>query len=385
MSKPTLVIVNSNYPNENNKYGDVFVHSRLKHYRSSFNIKVVGWKKKIPDTSFVYEGIEVDVVNTAEKLVKLIKSYKPDVLGFHFVEGWMDKAIIRPFHGPVFIWIHGGEALGWYRRLFQFNPARPFVFFRYMASNTIQMFKMRQLIKYGNIHPRIQFIFVSKWMRGITEMDTGTTFKRPLYIPNPIDPNVFRYSEKNAEHRKKILLIRSFDSKKYANDLAVAAILRLKNKPYFNGLSFSIYGKGKYFETLTNPLKGLSNISVNNRFFENKDIPAVHQQFGIFLCPTRQDAQGVSMCEAMSSGLVPISSYNTAIPEFVTDGVTGLLTNSAEEIADAIDRLYNNPRLFLDISKNAAEHIQKISGTHWVTEEEVRLIRQSLEQRMNQQ
>ena len=36
---------------------------------------------------------------------------------------------------------------------------------------------------------------------------------------------------------------------------------------------------------------------------------------GIFICPTRQDAQGVSMCEAMSSGLVPITLYNTAIPE----------------------------------------------------------------------
>jgi hypothetical protein len=88
-NKPALVIVNSNYPNPENKYGDVFVHSRLKHYLPYFKINVVGWKKKLADHSFNYEGIDVDVVNTDDKLIAKLRQYKPDVIGFHFVEGWM--------------------------------------------------------------------------------------------------------------------------------------------------------------------------------------------------------------------------------------------------------------------------------------------------------
>jgi L-malate glycosyltransferase len=378
MNKPTLVVVNSNYPNENNKYGDVFVHSRLKHYVSVFNIRVVGWKKRLPDTSFTYEGIHVDVVNTSDKLVGLIRSYQPDAIGFHFVEGWMFYDIIRPFKGPVFIWVHGSEALGWYRRLFQFNIAKPVVFLRYIARNTIQMFQLRQLINYANTNKRVHFIFVSKWMRSITEADTAAHFAAPNYIPNPIDPNVFSYHEKSVEMRKRILLIRSFDSKKYANDLAIEAILKLKDKPFFNELSFSIYGKGKYFAPLTGRLKDLPNVSLHNYFLENKEIPSVHIEHGVFLCPTRQDAQGVSMCEAMSSGLVPISSHNTAIPEFVTHGESGFMSTSADEIAAFIELLYNNPDKYLQMSKKAAEHIRSISSTEYVVKRELELIQAAL-------
>ncbi|MEO8471018.1 MAG: glycosyltransferase family 4 protein [Chryseolinea sp.] len=380
MNKARLVIVNSNYPNENNKYGDVFVHSRLKHYTGFFDIRVVGWKKRIEDYSFEYEGIHVDVVNTDDKLVNKLKGYTPDVIGFHFVEGWMFEKIIKPFNVPIFIWVHGGEALGWYRRLFMFSLGNIYPFSKYVARNVIQMFQFHNFIKYANqdVSKKVQFIFVSKWMRSITEADTLSRIMNVEYIPNPIDPLVFKYSAKTAAHRKRILLIRSFDSKKYANDVAIDAILKLSRKDFFKELSFDIYGVGKYFGPLTNLIQNLPNVKLNNYFLENKNIPEIHKDHGIFLCPTRQDAQGVSMCEAMSSGLVPISSDNTAIPEFVTDQVSGFLTRSADDIANAIEFLYLNPERFLEMSKKASEHIQFISGTHTVVTREVNLLLKSL-------
>jgi glycosyltransferase involved in cell wall biosynthesis len=379
-NKPALVIVNSNYPNPENKYGDVFVHSRLKHYLPYFKINVVGWKKKLADHSFNYEGIDVDVVNTDDKLIAKLRQYKPDVIGFHFVEGWMYSRIIKPFTGPVFIWVHGGEALGWYRRLFMFSLKNIYTFARYVARNTIQMVQMHNLISYSNKNGanKVQFIFVSNWMRSITEADTLSTIKHVKYIPNPIDPSLFKYTTKSVEQRNQILLIRSFDSKKYANDLAVEAILRLSKKPYFDRLNFTIYGVGKYFAPLTDRIKHFPNVRLNNFFLENKDIPRIHQAYGVFLVPTRQDAQGVSMCEAMSSGLVPITSNNTAIPEFVIDKKSGFLTNSVEEIVDAIELLHNNPETFQEMSRQASEHIQSLAGTDTVVRREIALIQQSL-------
>lgn len=379
MSKPTLVVINSNYPNHNNKYGDVFIHSRLKHYTPFFQIWVVGWKKKLEDHSFVYEGIHVDVVNTSAKLVNKIRGYRPSIIGFHFIEGWMDKAIIRSFNTPVFIWIHGSEALGWFRRLFLFSLSNIYPFSRYVARNMIQMFQMHNLISYANKSDRVRLIFVSNWMRSITEKDTFSKVVRPIYIPNPIDPSLFNYQEKTEDSRKKILLIRSFDSKKYANDIAIDAILKLSEKDFFKNLRFTIYGMGKYFKPLTDKIKHFENITLNNHFLENKDIPEIHKQHGVFLCPTRQDAQGVSMCEAMSSGLVPITSNNTAIPEFVEHRISGFMTESSEQIAEVVEFLYKHPKEFIKVSQKASEHIQSISSTQSIVSKEISLLMGSLD------
>ncbi|XQF90920.1 hypothetical protein ACOBV8_06130 [Pseudoalteromonas espejiana] len=46
---------------------------------------------------------------------------------------------------------------------------------------------------------------------------------------------------------------------------------------------------------------------MNSRFLQPIEIPKVHQKAGIYLGVTRMDAQGVSMCEAMSSGLPTVS------------------------------------------------------------------------------
>ena len=81
------------------------------------------------------------------------------------------------------------------------------------------------------------------------------------------------------------------------------------------------------------------------------------------LIPTRQDAQGVSMCEAMSSGLVPVTSNNTAIPEYVN------------ELKDAIQEMYYSPDIFLKKSKKASQHINKICSPQKVITKELDLIK----------
>lgn len=284
----------------------------------------------------------------------------------------MLSGFIKEINCPVIIWVHGIEALGWYRRLFNFKNVKQFG--RYILWNTKQMFNFRKLISYSNNSHKVFFVFVSNWMKRITQTDSLKRISNFYLVANPIDTNIFRYSEKTVENRKKILLIRSFDSKKYANDIAIDAILKLSQKDIFQELTFEIYGKGKYFEPLTQKIKDFPNVKLHNCFLENKDIPEVHKGFGIFLCPTRQDAQGVSMCEAMSSGLVPISSRNTAIPEFLENGVTGFMTKSAQEVADRIEYLYLQPEQFLKLSQAASKQIQTLAGHTVIMDREMEII-----------
>ena len=373
-----VVIINSNYPSENNKYGDGFVHSRLLHYLPELDVQVIGYKESLKEAyHYNYEGVNVEVVSSKKSLVEKIKEHNPDLLGFHFIEGWMVKDIVEKFNNtPSFIWIHGFEALKWHRRLFnlELNVRSILSFANYIVSNTIQLSHVKKLIKVANRGDRIKFIFVSDWMRRITEEDCGSKIKNYSIIPNPIDPVRFKFIQKEENHRRKVLLIRPFHNKKYANDIAIEAIQKLSKTQFFDALEFTIYGKGKLFNNLVNKVAHLKNVKIYNDFVENKDIPVIHKDYGIFLCPTRQDAQGVSMCEAMSSGLVPISSNNTAIPEFLLDGKTGFLTNSSDEIAAKIEHLYNNPDEFLQMSEEASSSIRKISSSESVVMAELELI-----------
>ncbi len=212
-------------------------------------------------------------------------------------------------------------------------------------------------------------------MKKITEFDTFTKVKNYSIIPNPIDKSIFSYKEKNQDDRKKILIIRSFSSKKYANDLSVKALRILSKEKWFSELYIEIYGEGIWFQKLTDQLKEFSNIKIFNKYLSQNDIKSKHDEFGVFLCPTRMDAQGVSMCEAMSSGLVPITSNNTAIPEFVKHNFNGLMSkNNPKLIAKNIKKIYQNSDLFLKLSINASKSIIEKSELNVTMNKEIELI-----------
>ena len=230
------------------------------------------------------------------------------------------------------------------------------------------------MIKHSRTSKLFHFVFVSDWMKRITFTDTFSKTDKYSIVPNPIDLELFKYNEKQSDDRKKILILRSFNSSKYANDISVDAILKLSKKSFFNELQFTIYGKGVHWEKLTSKISHFKNVQLINKLVPQSEIPALHKQNGIFLCPTRMDAQGVSMCEAMASGLVPVTSNNTAIPEFVKHNESGFLTNSASEIADAIERLYQQPELFLKISNNASKSISSSCGMDVIINKEKQII-----------
>jgi L-malate glycosyltransferase len=353
-----IMLLVDGYPSADNIYANGFVHTRVKEYVKYTDVHVVVFNSNKPDYS--YEGIAIRNVSNTEELWKEYHSYNPQAIFIHFYHREL-FALISGIEIPVSIWVHGYEALGWYRRLFNYTPKSllrqlP----RLVKENLVQMNGFRKIIGLSNAGKRIHFVFVSNWMKKICEADSFfASIKNYSLIPNPIDIHLFRYREKDREMRKRILMIRSFGSKKYANDIAINAIRKLREKPFFEDLTFSIYGRGKYFAELTAPISGLKNVSLNETFVENSSIPEIHKEYGIFLCPTRQDAQGVSMCEAMASGLVPLSSFSTAIPEFIDDGVSGILNRNANQIAENIERLYHNPDQFAEISVNASESIRK--------------------------
>jgi glycosyltransferase involved in cell wall biosynthesis len=225
--------------------------------------------------------------------------------------------------------------------------------------------------------PNLSFVFVSQYFADEVIGDIGVPLEKSRYsiIHNPIDTDKFNYEPKDPEQRKKILSIRPFASRKYANDLSVKAILELKNEPFFNELEFLIIGDGVLFDETLEPIKDLSNVKIKRGFLTQDEISKLHKEYGVFLVPTRMDAQGVSRDEAMSSGLIAITNNIAAIPEFVDDDC-GFLAPPDDhiKIAEAIVKLYKNKNLFNNLSKKSTSRIDKQSNSKIIIEKELMAI-----------
>ncbi len=76
-----------------------------------------------------------------------------------------------------------------------------------------------------------------------------------------------------------------------------------------------------------------------------EDVPGLLRACDISLQPSRSEAFGISIIEAMAAGLPVIASRVGGIPEAVEDGVTGILVEpeDAEALAEAIRWMVENP------------------------------------------
>lgn len=384
MNKRILVIT-PGYPSRENPYNNSFVHQRVLGYLEEnlsvevFSIPGSPYRKNMdapPVRHYQMDGVPVNE-GTHGNLKGYLQSKRFDKILIHFAwKGIMEVVLSEASDTPLILWVHGVEALSWKRRLFNLtpDPKEMFKFLGYIPLNHIQLHFVKKLIKLQK-EREITFIFVSHWMKKVMEEDTGvqSTITNFRIIPNVINDRLFRYTKKGEDLRYHIFNVRPYHSRKYANDLMVDTILKLRDSKYFDKLIFSLYGEGRLFEKTVAPVRNLPNVHIENRMLSQAEIAEKHRENGVLLMPTRQDAQGVSMCEAMSSGLVPVVSDNTAIPEFVSSAC-GYLCDGPDEMADAIINLIENPLLFKEKSEKASATISEKCSREVVLKEELELI-----------
>lgn len=373
-----LTVANA-YPSEKDRYNNGFVHARVKAYlREGIEAKAFVMNKKKECETVQFEGVDV-LSGNAEVLSEYVNSRREvTCVSFHFLTISMLKAIEK-FRSDVkiVIFVHGNEALWWHERIFPdcfatFN--RVLKFCKYVVVNTGNILYIRNKINKLNVKANI--VCVSEWMKNITVKNWHVDESRikANVIPNIIDETIFPYQKKSPEQRFKILMLRSFASGKYAADIAMDTIKELQKYPEAEKLEISVFGDGWLFDKYTSRVKDFNNVKIERKLFAQKDISKLHAEYGFFLCPTRQDAQGVSMCEAMSSGLIPISSPNTAIPEFLPESFD-LACVDAKAAAARIIALIRDEEQFLALSKQVSDFIRNKCCVDKSTGEEIRLMK----------
>lgn len=373
------ILITPGYPSEKNKYNNTFVHARVKNYLSRgvlvdiFCVNRKPFAKPKNGAKYVYEGVTVEQGNIDEMRDKL-QSNKYDKILIHFAIKKIVSTTIRVSNNtPLIIWSHGVDIIPWHKRIYNLQLSNVIKFAGYALLNTLQRLYLKKVVKkYGDM---ITFVFVSDWQKNVAEKSIWSVNKIKSYsiIPNIVDEKVFKFQQKTKDARLKILSIRSFRSRNYANDLTVKAIKALSQKPYFNELRFTICGDGRLWEKTVKPLREYQNVQLKKGFFSHSEIAQLHKEHGVILMPSRQDTHGVSTSEAMSSGLVPISSNNSAIPEFVPTSC-GYLANRYLDIVSAIEDIYMDAERFLASSKEASEFIQRKCASSVVIKREIELV-----------
>lgn len=359
VGRSKYLILTNHYPSYDDLYRNAFVHSRVKAYQErGVNVDVFRLRK---DEALSYhEFQDVDIVTgSPEALRKLLAFGDYQHVLVHFLDPDM-WAVLREYidRVRVTVWVHGAEVQPWWRR--EYNYSREDQLTQAKLDSERRLAFWQSVLKL--MHPNLKLVFVSQYFAEEVMEDLDIRLPEAQYeiIHNPIDTDLFSYRNKPSEQRLKVLSIRPYASAKYANDLSVKAILALKDKPWFSELEIRIIGDGALFDETLAPLTGIPNVIIQRGFLKQTEIASIHKDYGIFLCPTRMDAQGVSKDEAMSSGLVVVTNNVTAIPEFV-DADCGILAGPEDfqSMADGIAMLVENPNKFEQMSAYAAARVRR--------------------------
>lgn len=375
LSRSNVLILTNQYPAYDNLYRNMFVHKRMTAYKEDgFTYDVMKMNIYAKDNFREFEGINV-LEGYCERLENILSTGNIDTVCVHFLDKQMWD-VLKNFGKKlrILVWLHGAEIQPWWRREYNYNTEEELT--KAKKDSEIRMAFWKEVFsEYTNYN--IKFVFVSQYFADEIFEDNKIVLPKDDYyiIHNCIDTDMFSYVEKDAEQRKKILSIRPYASNKYANDLSVKAVMELSKKEFFQGLEFLFVGSGDLFDEILKPIKGYQNVTLQKTFLRQEKISELHKEYGIFLTPTRMDAQGVSRDEAMSSGMVPVTNAITAIPEFVDENC-GILADGEDYkgMAEGIERLYQNPDEFLRLSKNAAERVRSQTSKEFTIVKEEKLI-----------
>lgn len=373
---PRTLVVADGYPAYDDYYRNGFVHARVRGYRELGHDAMVFVIKAEGETSYrEYQGVTV-VTGTSKALRRLLDTDHFEHVLVHFMNSLMWPAL-REVRGrvPITVFSHGSDIQPYWRREFNYRTAGQR---QHAVLQSEQRMRLWREIAQSN-PDHVDYVFVSKaFQQEVVEDFTTLGFRLPAgairVIHNPIDTGLFSYQPKDPELRKRILMIRPFASRKYANDLAIAAICELTNEPWFRELDFRIIGDGPLFEEETGPVRDLPNVQIERRFLPQSEIAELHREYGVFLTPTRQDTQGVSRDEAMSSGLVPITTDLPVIREFLSSDEGYLAPyDDPVAIADAIREMYHAPDVFSMKSQRSAVRIRETIAARIVLPQEIAL------------
>lgn len=201
-------------------------------------------------------------------------------------------------------------------------------------------------------------IFLTEYARKLITESTGKLTNSTV-IPHGVDP-IFRYINTRRtfpaiSNKIKCLYISPNFEYKYQINVA-KAIFNLYEKGYNIEISFIGEGSIVWKDLLNNVIKHLDPEAVTLKYLgqiDNKLLPDYIAKSDIFIFASGCEAFGITLLEAMCTG-IPIASSNlSSLPETLKDGGVYFNPKSVFEIESAIESIVNDDFLRHNISSKA--------------------------------
>ena len=358
--KNDMLIITPGYPSESNAYNTAFVHSRVKEYqKNGLKVDLLCINILPGISNYDFEGINVTRGDYYFlRTVLSQKKYKKIAIHFfdHNYGNVLDSVDLS--NTEIYLFSHGADVL--YRGFKDY--ASPYFGKKLDISKKENEFSLNDyyIKKYNNLK-NVKWIFISEFIKNKLESFLDIKINNYSIIPNFIDTDFFAYSKKNNEKRKKIFVLRKFTNDFcYALDIDIKIILELSKRKFFNELEFDIYGSGEMFDILTQPVKKLNNVHLHRKFLTHYEVKKVHDNHGIALFASRFDTQGVSLCEAISSGCGIVTSNLDVFDTFIDKklNITCDIENY-KQYADVVERLITDEKYFNKVTQKNLQNVIK--------------------------
>lgn len=206
-----------------------------------------------------------------------------------------------------------------------------------------------------------------------TERILGIKLPSVCVIPNPVPALTFAEPDSAQREAREILFVGRLDLHKGFDGL-IQGFMQLASKPQFSDVRLRVVGPDHGL--FLNGRDRLSGIEYVRRTIKDEGIhtridlmgPLPHEELHsvraratVTIIPSRYEAFGLVVLEAMASGSALVASDAGAIPDIIQDGRNGLLFRSEDwnDLARQMERLLLDIGLRRRLATQAIEDVRK--------------------------
>lgn len=334
--------------------GGAFVAARMRGY-SAAGHEVIAIIPPQSSPLRADSSYEIRSVKSETEALEICDKFKPNVVTCHAPDslaltGRILTVLATKY--PVIAWIHGYETL----YTTQWGYQRGWKQISSIFRDGLRIHRLSRILELCSA-----VVYVSEWMKSESVKALRGLKTQSFVIPNPVDTYLFEPPmDKQKTTELRVIAVRGLRWK-YGLDIAIRAFSDMKLA------KLTIIGDGPLEDHLH---KLAIHLRAPTTFlkpqYNSLELREIYCEHDIFLAPSRAEAQGVAMCEAMSCGLPVVATRVGGIPEFVSDGVSGILVekDNVAELRAAVIALAQNPELVASMSCEARlEVIRKCSSS----------------------
>ena len=269
------------------------------------------------------------------KLIKIIKSFNPDVIHAHYASSYGLLGALSGFQ-PLIISAWGSDIY-----LFPHKSK---------LNSTILKYILKKADIVCSTSKAMKKIIQNKYMRNDVHL-----------VPFGIDTKHFK-PKKTKMNPFTVGTIKSIEIHNGIDCLIEAANILINHRN--KDINFIIVGDGAIKREME---KKSEELKLENRvkfigYISHEKVIEYYEKLSIFIAVSTRESFGVSVLEAAACGLPSITSNVGGLIEVNSNNKTGLVisANDPLSLADSIDALYTNETLRLKLGLNARRRVKSL-------------------------